>query len=70
MENRYIRLSQKLPITVPPYEHTERQVVYSVVSSAESKKVRKAVKEADPNAFINVVKTERLFGHFYYKPND
>ena len=53
-----------------PYEHTERQVVYSVVSSAESKKVRKAVKEADPNAFINVVKTERLFGHFYYKPND
>ena len=32
-----------------PYEHTERQVVYSVVSSAESKKVRKAVKEADPN---------------------
>ena len=53
-----------------PYEHTERQVVYSVVSSAESKKVRKAVKETDPNAFINVVKTERLFGHFYYKPND
>lgn len=53
-----------------PYEHTERQVVYSVVSSAESKKVRKVVKEADPNAFINVVKTERLFGHFYYKPND
>ena len=53
-----------------PYEHTERQVVYSVVSSAESKKVRKAVKEADPNAFINVLKTERLFGHFYYKPND
>ena len=53
-----------------PYEHTERQVVYSVVSSAESKKVRKAVKEADPNAFINVIKTERLSGHFYYKPND
>ena len=53
-----------------PYEHTERQVVYSVVFSAESKKVRKVVKEADPNAFINVVKTERLFGHFYYKPND
>ena len=44
--------------------------MYSVVSSAESKKVRKAVKEADPNAFINVLKTERLFGHFYYKPND
>ena len=27
-------------------QHTERQVVYSVVSSAESKKVRKVVKEA------------------------
>ena len=52
-----------------PYEHKERQVVYSVVSSDQSKAVRKAVKEADPNAFINAIKTERLMGRFYYKPN-
>ena len=52
-----------------PYEHKERQVVYSVVSSDQSKAVRKAVKKADPNAFINAIKTERLKGRFYYKPN-
>lgn len=52
-----------------PYEHKERQVVYSVVSSAQSKAVRKAIKEVDPDAFINAIKTERLMGHFYYKPN-
>ena len=53
-----------------PYEHKERQVVYSVVSSAESKAVRKAIHSADPNAFVNSLKTERLWGHFYYKPNE
>lgn len=52
------------------YEHRERKVVYSVVSSAETKKVIKAVKEADPKAFVNVMKTEQIYGRFYQKPND
>lgn len=52
------------------YEHKERKVVYSVVSSAESKKVLRAIKEADPKAFINIVKTEQVSGRFYQKPNE
>lgn len=52
------------------YEGKERKVVYSVVSGAESKKVIRAIKEADSQAFINVMKTEKLDGKFYYKPNE
>ena len=47
------------------YEHSERNVVYSVVSSAQSKRVINAVHEVDPEAFINEVKTEKLKGNFY-----
>lgn len=52
------------------YEHRERKVVYSVVSSAESRAVIRAVKEADPHAFINVIKTEQIAGNFYQRPNE
>ncbi|MCI8327253.1 MAG: YitT family protein [Lachnospiraceae bacterium] len=52
------------------YEHRERKVVYSVVSSAESKLVIQEVKKADPHAFINVMKSERISGKFYQKPNE
>lgn len=52
------------------YEHQERKVVYSVVSRAEIKKVLTEVKKADPKAFVNVMKTEQLAGHFYQKPTD
>lgn len=49
------------------YEHCERNVVYSVVSSAESKRVLRAIRQADEKAFINVVKTQQLSGRFYQK---
>lgn len=52
------------------YEHREHKVVYSVVSSAETKKVIRAVKEADSKAFVNVMKTEQIYGRFYQKPNE
>ena len=52
------------------YEHATRSIVYSVVSSAESKKVIRTVKEADPQAFINAIRTEQLSGRFYNKPTD
>ena len=52
------------------FDHCERNVVYSVVSSAETTKVMNAVKEVDPTAFINVLKTQQLYGRFYQKPED
>lgn len=52
------------------YEHEARDVVYSVVSSAESKKVIRAVKTVDEEAFVNAIRTEQLYGRFYQKPVD
>lgn len=52
------------------YELEERNMVYSVVSSAESKHVIKAVREVDEHAFINAIKTFQLSGRFYQKPED
>ena len=52
------------------YEHQKRKVVYSVVSKEESKEVINAVKEADEGAFVNALRTEELFGRFYYRPNE
>ena len=52
------------------YDLEERNMVYSVVSSAESKHVIKAVREVDEHAFINAIKTSQLSGRFYQKPED
>lgn len=52
------------------YEHCERNVVYSVVSREEVKKVLQAVRAVDEEAFINEVKTEELSGRFYQRPTD
>lgn len=53
-----------------PYEKEERNVVYSVVSSQDCKKVIKTIKETDSKAFVNVLKTEQVSGKFYLKPNE
>ena len=47
------------------FGHCERNVVYSVVSAAQSRKVIRAVKQTDPEAFINEIKTETLTGRFF-----
>ena len=52
------------------YDHAERGVVYSVVSSQEAQKVVKKVREIDSRAFINLFKTQQLYGRFYKKPED
>lgn len=52
------------------FEHCERYVVYSIVSGAERKQVVRLVKSVDPQAFVNVVKTEEVAGYFYHAPNE
>lgn len=42
-------------------------VVYSVVSREEAKAVVRKVKDVDPQAFVNVIKTDYINGRFYYK---
>ncbi len=52
------------------YEHVRHYVVYSVVARAESRRVINTVKEADPAAFINSIRTDHLHGRFYSKPRE
>jgi len=51
------------------FQGAERNMLYSVVSSDEVNKVMTAIKDADPKAFVNVIKTEEIGGWFYSKPN-
>ena len=52
------------------YEQKERNMVYSVVSSAEMRHVLGEVRRIDDHAFINIVKTDQLAGRFYHRPTD
>ena len=52
------------------YNMEERQLLYSVVYSNEVAPVINAIHAIDPNAFINVLKTEQLNGKFFRKPKD
>ncbi|MBQ9384435.1 MAG: YitT family protein [Ruminiclostridium sp.] len=52
------------------YRDSSRQMLYSVVGTGELKKLIREIKKIDPDAFINVIKTDRLIGNFYIAPND
>lgn len=52
------------------HDKTEKDLVYSVVSGQEAKKVAAAVHEIDPAAFINSMRTTQVMGKFYQKPKD
>jgi uncharacterized membrane-anchored protein YitT (DUF2179 family) len=52
------------------YLNKERAVVYSIISRSNVSAVIKAVREVDPNAFINSFKTERVYGAFYQEPTE
>ncbi|MDD7510972.1 MAG: YitT family protein [Peptostreptococcaceae bacterium] len=52
------------------YQGTDRNMLYSVVSSDEVDKVINEIQAVDHKAFINVLKTEQINGRFYKKPHD
>lgn len=52
------------------YKDEKRDVVYSVISTAEKDQVIRAVRETDSHAFINSIKTEALSGWFYREPTE
>ena len=45
-------------------------MIYSVVSSDDVQMITSVIKQTDPNAFVNVMKTEQITGRFYRKPNE
>lgn len=52
------------------YEHCERNVVYSVVSADEYKKLIHAIRQVDEKSFVNTVRTDYLAGRFYHRSAD
>lgn len=52
------------------YEHCERNVVYSVVSADEYKKLIHNIRQVDEKSFINTVRTDYLAGRFYHRSAD
>ena len=45
-------------------------MIYSVVGSNQLRRLTRKVKQADPRAFVNVIRTEKLMGNFYRDPRD
>ena len=45
-------------------------MIYSVVGSNQLRRLTRKVKQADPQAFVNVIHTEKLMGNFYRDPRD
>ncbi|WP_251207763.1 YitT family protein [Acetatifactor aquisgranensis] len=52
------------------YMKQECNILYSVVGRDEVRKVLNRVRETDPAAFVNMIRTESLSGRFYQRPND
>jgi uncharacterized membrane-anchored protein YitT (DUF2179 family) len=48
----------------------ERVLLYSVVSAGDVGRLVTEIKKIDPDAFINVIRTEQLNGRFYQPPKD
>ncbi|WP_051689365.1 YitT family protein [Butyrivibrio sp. AE2032] len=52
------------------FAHKNKKIVYSIVSASDTRKIIPKIREIDPNAFINSVRTEELLGNFYMRPRD
>lgn len=52
------------------YDDKQRSMIYSVISGDQVKKITKQVKEIDPSAFINIIRSDQVSGKFYQRPND
>lgn len=52
------------------FRGAHHKMLYTVVSSQESGALEKAIREADPNAFINVIQSKEIIGRFFKRSND
>ena len=52
------------------FAHKNKKIVYSIVSAADTRKIIPKVREIDPGAFINSIRTEEIMGNFYMRPRD
>lgn len=52
------------------YKDTPRSMIYSVINADEIRDVLKDIRQEDPAAFVNVLRTDQLSGRYYMRPND
>lgn len=52
------------------YQDTPKKMLYSVISTEELNRVLNEISGIDENAFINVMRTEQVEGHFHMQPKD
>lgn len=52
------------------FAHKNKKIVYSIVSASDTRKIIPRIREIDPNAFINSIRTEEIMGNFYMRPRD
>ena len=52
------------------HDHDHRKIIYSVVSISQARQVIHAVRAVDGHAFINLIRTQELYGRFYQPPKD
>ena len=52
------------------YGHCNKKIVYSIVSASDTRKLIPLIKEIDPTAFVNSIRTEEVMGNFYMRPRD
>ena len=52
------------------YQRSQKTILYSVISADEAHQVRSRLKELDPTAFVNVIKSHKIQGRFYNPPKD
>lgn len=52
------------------YQGIEHPILYSVVSGSESVYLEKLIRQADPNAFINVIRSKSIVGRFFKRNLD
>ena len=52
------------------YQRSQKTILYSVISADEAHHVRSRLKELDPTAFVNIIKSHKIQGRFYNPPRD
>ena len=52
------------------HSHSPYKMVYSVVSGTDVKKALQTVRETDPEAFVNSIRSTEIRGNFYMRPKD
>ena len=45
-------------------------MIYSVVNDGEVRSLAQKIRQSDPKAFVNVLRTQRVVGKFYRRPRD